>query len=352
MRTWAPDRTHDPLPQEYAATERLQWQLAQSLHQVALGQEAAGSLPSSSREAHHRHHKNNNNNNNSGTDDDWFYRLQSRIVERGIAAGTREPQDMMFYEDFICTRRRTQLLAAVSSAGGESIGRESSMVKIFEAHGAARCAIHRYAFTIQQWWRRMSRGVDRKNVVEQVEPFAWERVRRRKERELERAAAESETADGLPLMPTTGAGNAPPPRRRLTYAESYAMRDPRTKPTGRYKRLSGGKFSEARPWGYIDWALKSASGKPGPAKYSASTLKPRDVGGGQFSEARPWGYIDWALKSASGKPGPAAYSPKLLPRLRGAARFSNVTPKSYIDWAVYFAKDVPGPADYDIELCR
>ena len=90
------------------------------------------------------------------------------------------------------------------------------------------------------------------------------------------------------------------------------MRDPRTKPTGRYKRLSGGKFSEARPWGYIDWALKSASGKP----------------------------------------GPAAYSPKLLPRLRGAARFSNVTPKSYIDWAVYFAKDVPGPADYDIELCR
>ena len=90
----------------------------------------------------------------------------------------------------------------------------------------------------------------------------------------------------------------------MTYSEAFALRDDRTKPTGKYLYLSGGKISQAVPMSYLDWAVKRSSSTPAADHYQRP-LKPRSIAGGQFSTAYPQTEIEHIVAHSDETPGPS-----------------------------------------------
>ena len=207
------------------------------------------------------------------------------------------------YETFICTRKRDQLIEIF----GMFHERTPSTEIIFEAHSAARRAVHSSAFQIQRWWKdhwsaTASQSPPRKTSRrgEMSPPWTWHdegRLARRRQRLKRRSRKEDERL-------------ANTKEREMTWKERYATRDDRTKPTGKYLKMGGGRFSTAYPKSDVDWKI----------------LRSQKI------------------------PGPGAYNPVPLPHILGAAKISTANPKSYLDWAVYYTRDQPGPAAYDISL--
>ena len=298
--------------------EQLQLKLAESL--TALSDENENTSSSSSREIKEAAVAKRGRVADEAAEDAWKElraRIQAHCYERNekndrkkttaIAAvttkitTTRTTADQ--YETFICTRKRDQLIEIF----GMFHERTPSTEIIFEAHSAARRAVHSSAFQIQRWWKdhwsaTASQSPPRKTSRrgEMSPPWRWHdegRLTRRRQRLKRRGRKEDERL-------------ANTKEREMTWKERYATRDDRTKPTGKYLKMGGGRFSTAYPKSDVDWKI----------------LRSQKI------------------------PGPGAYNPVPLPHILGAAKISTANPKSYLDWAVYYTRDQPGPAAYDISL--
>jgi len=258
--------------------------------------------------------------------------LKQKIKQHCFNSENEEHEE---YEKMICTRKRDQLLTML----GMFYDRMPSTEIIFEAHSAARRAIHCSAFVLQRWWRNIH-GVVRVQVVDDEEEEEWEneeedekegegegegeekkkngnartrpwlwhdtkQLARRRRRLRKRRDREQQ----LDRHPSSSSSSSIP---KESWNDRYALRDNRTKPTGRYVEPGGGRFSTAYPKSDVDWTI----------------LRSQEV------------------------PGPGRYNPKMLPSILGAAKISEANPKSYLDWEVYRSKEIPGPSAYDISLCR
>ena len=92
--------------------------------------------------------------------------LKQKIKQHCFNSENEEHEE---YEKMICTRKRDQLLTML----GMFYDRMPSTEIIFEAHSAARRAIHCSAFVLQRWWRNIH-GVVRVQVVNDEEEEEWE----------------------------------------------------------------------------------------------------------------------------------------------------------------------------------
>ena len=115
------------------------------------------------------------------------------------------------------------------------------------------------------------------------------------------------------------------------------------------ERPSTGKFSNARPSGYIDLCINKGKREPGPFEYPQPGLG--DAGnrpGGQFSTAFPKNFIELECYRSNQIPGPKYKTPER--ELGGYfGKMSEARPKSAVDWLVYRAKDQPGPGEYRVK---
>jgi hypothetical protein len=115
------------------------------------------------------------------------------------------------------------------------------------------------------------------------------------------------------------------------------------------ERPSTGKFSTARPIGYLDIAINKGKREPGPLEYQA-----RDLGsavnkpGGRFSTSFPKTFIELECYRAKSIPGPKYVTP-IAPVAGLFGRISEARPKSAVDWLVYDAKQKPSPCDYVVK---
>lgn len=109
---------------------------------------------------------------------------------------------------------------------------------------------------------------------------------------------------------------------------------------------SGGRFNTSKPKSEIDWVHYHSSQLPGPFEYAQDTGAPRKLpGGGKISEARPKSNLDWVVYHSRDIPAPNAYAAPKASRINGG-RFSNAYPKSEIDWVIYRSAQIPSPNEY------
>ena len=117
-----------------------------------------------------------------------------------------------------------------------------------------------------------------------------------------------------------------------------------------FERPRTGKFSTARPIGYIDQAVNRGKREPGPLEYQT-----RDLGsalsrpGGRFSTAFPKNFIELECYRAKSIPGPNVYPVQPAPVSGLFGKINEARPKSAVDWLVYDAKQKPAPGDYTVK---
>jgi hypothetical protein len=114
-------------------------------------------------------------------------------------------------------------------------------------------------------------------------------------------------------------------------------------------RPSTGKFSTARPMGYIDHCIRKGQRNPGPFEYPQPGLGDANARpGGQFSTSFPKNFIDLECYRANTIPGPKYKLPERdVTGLFG--RMSEARPKTAVEWLVYDAKSKPGPGEYKVK---
>ena len=114
------------------------------------------------------------------------------------------------------------------------------------------------------------------------------------------------------------------------------------------ERPSTGKFSTARPIGYIDAAVHKGQREPGPFEYELpgmgdARLRP----GGRFSSAFPKNFIELEEYRESSIPGPKYATPQ-TPVAGLFGKINEARPKTAVDWLVYEAQQKPAPGDYKV----
>ena len=136
----------------------------------------------------------------------------------------------------------------------------------------------------------------------------------------------------------------------LEWVEHYSKQLPGP---GQYtptiERPSTGKFSMARPIGYIDMCIKRGKREPGPSDYPQPGLGDANLRpGGKFSTAYVKNYIEIEEYRAAQVPGPKYKVPD--GDMTGYfGKMSEARPKSAVDWLVYDAKSKPGPGEYKVK---
>ena len=121
--------------------------------------------------------------------------------------------------------------------------------------------------------------------------------------------------------------------------------------TGKWLRPGGGRFSNAKPKGEIDWIIHRAKQTPAPNQY-AGVAYVWGKGGIKISDANPKGEVDWVIYRAKQTPGPNQYDQTPPPSAgMSGGRFSTAFPKTEIEWVEYRASRTPGPSEYKTDLC-
>lgn len=106
-----------------------------------------------------------------------------------------------------------------------------------------------------------------------------------------------------------------------------------------------GKFSTARPIGYIDAAIHKGQREPGPADYERPMLDSAvNRPGGRFSNFKPKNFIEQEEYISKSIPGPGAY--KRFHERKRTGKFSTANPKSDVEWKVYYASTKPAANAY------
>ena len=191
--------------------------------------------------------------NHEAAAEEAWQQLKSRIAQH---CHSPHQQQGVRYENFLGTRKRNQLLDMI----GVVHERTPDTELIFEAHSAARRALHASAYTVQRWWRHLGGvEVDEGGRYGREAPWVWhkeEQLQRRRQRLRRKREA--------------GGGMVGVRQRQMTWKERYAQRDDRTKPTGKYLKQGGGRFSTANPNSDVDWIVLRSKEIPGPAAYDIS----------------------------------------------------------------------------------
>jgi len=144
------------------------------------------------------------------------------------------------------------------------------------------------------------------------------------------------------------AGAKQTPGRTWTWQSGTADRHPapvsttRTRPSKLARGSNNGRFNMSNPKTYLDEAVYSHKGKPGPAAYN--TTKDPGVKGGKFNMSKSKGEIDWIVYRTSQLPAPGVYDAWNPARTGG--KFSSAKPKTPLDWVIYNAGQSPGPGQY------
>ena len=180
--------------------------------------------------------------------------------------------------------------------------------------------------------------------------------KKRKKRRNKKKNSRSRLAPGpasynLPTTLESGGGrfsNANP-KSYIDWASYRAKQTPGPNEYGfgdRRPTTSGGRFNTSKPKSELDWVVYHAQQVPGPCEYQLPLDRPRkDPGGGKISEARPKELLDWVVYHSREIPAPNAYPPLPNPKINGG-KFSNANPKSDLDWVIYRAKQTPSPNEY------
>ena len=136
----------------------------------------------------------------------------------------------------------------------------------------------------------------------------------------------------------------------LEWVEYFAKQSPGPGAyTASEDRPSTGKFSMARPMGYIDMCINRGKREPGPFDYPQPGLG--DAGqrpGGKFSTAYVKSFIELECQRSNQIPGPKYKTPP-APVSGLFGKINEANPKSAVDWLVYAAASKPGPGEYAVK---
>lgn len=108
-----------------------------------------------------------------------------------------------------------------------------------------------------------------------------------------------------------------------------------------------GKFNMSQSKTYLEQAVSSRKGIPGPAAYSLPDMnKP---GGGKFNMSKPKSDVEWTIIRASQMPAPGQYWGEGMDSVVRGGKFNSSNVKTDIDWAVLRASKTPGPGQYNLD---
>jgi hypothetical protein len=100
------------------------------------------------------------------------------------------------------------------------------------------------------------------------------------------------------------------------------------------------RFFESRAKTPLEWVEYFAKQSPGPGAYQT---KDRVSTGGKFSTARPIGYIDRCIHKGKREPGPFEYPQAGMGEHHLGGEFSTSYPKTFIEQEIYRSSQIPGP---------
>ena len=108
-----------------------------------------------------------------------------------------------------------------------------------------------------------------------------------------------------------------------------------------------GKFNMSQSKTYLEQAVASRKGTPGPAAYTLPDMnKP---GGGRFNMSKPKSDVEWTVIRAAALPAPGQYWGKGMESKITGGKFNSSKTKTDIDWAVLRASKIPGPGQYNLD---